>query len=156
MLTHKEYLQLAVDEARSGMDANQGGPFGAIIVINGKVVGTGCNQVTSTNDPTAHAEMVAIRAACKVVNHFQLEGAIIYSNCEPCPMCLSAIYWAGIKTIYYSSDRVDAERIGFDDRFIYDELNTSIEQRNIKMEQILLPEADSLFDEWINKHKTSY
>ena len=113
----------ACHEARKGMLNNEGGPFGAIIVANGEIIGRGHNKVTSTNDPTAHAEVVAIRDACKKVKNFHLaEDVVLYTSCEPCPMCMAAIYWANIKTVYFASDRNDAERIGFDDKFIYDEL----------------------------------
>ena len=108
-------------------------------------------MVTSTNDPTAHAEIVAIRDACKRTEQFHLEDAVIYTSCEPCPMCLAAIYWANIKTVFYSSDRVDAEKIGFDDKFIYDELNLPIEKRSLIMNKLPISLAKIIFDEWMMK-----
>ena len=149
--THEEYLQIAIEEGKLGMNNNDGGPFGAIIIQNGEIIGRGHNRVTSTSDPTAHAEICAIRDACKRVNDFHIKEAIIYTSCEPCPMCLSAIYWANIKEIYYSSTRYDAADIGFDDDFIYKELDKNIEDRDIKINKIKLDTADELFTNWKNK-----
>ncbi len=150
-MTHKEFMIEACNEAIAGMRNNHGGPFGAIIVKNDKIIGRGHNMVTSTNDPTAHAEIVAIRDACKRTEQFHLEDAVIYTSCEPCPMCLAAIYWANIKTVFYSSDRVDAEKIGFDDKFIYDELNLPIEKRSLIMNKLPISLAKIIFDEWMMK-----
>jgi guanine deaminase len=150
-MEHEQYLEKAFDEAFSGMRSNKGGPFGAVIVLNGTIIGRGCNLVLSTNDPTAHAEIVAIRDACKAVNNFHLDGAILYITCEPCPMCLSAIYWAQIKNIYYCSTKVDADRIGFDDNNIYKELGIQLQGINLKLEQIKSPRAAELFNEWLKK-----
>ncbi|MGV8094635.1 MAG: nucleoside deaminase [Mangrovibacterium sp.] len=156
-MTHEDYMLYAFNEAFSGIRNNQGGPFGAIIVCDGIVIGKGSNRVISTNDPTAHAEIVAIRNACKKVNAFHLPNSVLYASCEPCPMCMAAIYWANIKTVYYCSDRDDAAGIGFNDKFIYNELSSPINKRMIKMEQIHLPIATELFNEWRKKtDKTPY
>lgn len=156
-MTHEDYMLCAFNEAFTGMRSNKGGPFGAVIVSDGIVVGKGHNMVTSTNDPTAHAEIVAIRNACQATAAFHLKGAVIYTSCEPCPMCLAAIYWANIKTVYYCADRIDAANIGFDDKFIYEELIISPNKRRMKVEQILLPISTILFNEWANKQdKTPY
>lgn len=157
-MNHPHYLELALDEAFSGMHANEGGPFGAIIVsAEGDIIGRGRNQVIATNDPTAHAEVTAIRDACRRMGNFHLEGAVLYTSCEPCPMCLSAIYWAHIKAVYYGSDRHDAGRIGFADKFIYDELEKPPAARAIHFECIRLPRADELMAAWVAKSdKTPY
>ena len=156
-MTHENFMQEACNEARKGMEKNQGGPFGAVIVMNGKIVGRGNNRVTSTNDPTAHAEVTAIRNACKNLSNFHLKNAVLYTNCEPCPMCLAAIYWANIQTVFFASDRNDAERIGFDDKFIYDEMQLPVEKRSVPMKRISLAQADEIFEEWIKKQdKTPY
>ena len=133
------------------MRGNHGGPFGAVVVRNGKIVGRGWNQVTSTNDPTAHAEMVAIRDACKRLKTFQLDDCELYTSCEPCPMCLSAIYWARFQKVYYGNTRKDAQRIDFDDDLIYEEVATPIAQRKIPMKQLLRPEALVAFAAWSKK-----
>lgn len=151
VITHEIYMQEAFKEAFLGMESNQGGPFGAVIVLNGVIVGRGHNQVTSINDPTAHAEVMAIREACSALGTFQLSGAILYATCEPCPMCLSAIYWADISTVYYAADRHDAARIGFSDKFIYDELEKPLDLRHVGMKHLPMPEADRLFERWDNK-----
>jgi guanine deaminase len=151
-MVDKEYMLMAFEEAQKGVRNNTGGPFGAVVVFDGKVVGKGCNMVTSTNDPSAHAGIVAIREACSKLGTFHLTGAEIYATCEPCPMCMSAIYWADIKEVYYCSDKYDAERIGFGDKFIYDELSKPISDRSLKIEKVLLPDGDDLFKEWINKN----
>ena len=145
---NEKFLRKAIDQAFEGMRTRQGGPFGAVIVQDGKIIGSGCNRGTSPNDPTAHAEIVAIREACQNAAHFHLPDAVLYASCEPCPMCLAAIYWAGIRTVYYSADRNDAERIGFGDRFIYDELALPPAARSVALEHMELPEARDLFEEW--------
>lgn len=156
-MKNEKYMTEACNEARKGMRNNEGGPFGAVIVQNGEIIGRGNNKVTSTNDPTAHAEMVAIRDACKKMKDFHLPDAVLYTSCEPCPMCMAAIYWANIKTVYFASDRNDAERIGFDDKFIYDELPLPIEKRSINMSKLDLHLADEVFEEWTTKNdKTEY
>lgn len=143
-----EYIQRAIELARKGMNSNHGGPFGCVIVRNGEIIAEGQNRVTSANDPTAHAEIVAIRKACEKLGTFQLTGCDLYTSCEPCPMCLGAIYWARPDQIYYASSRLDAAEAGFDDDFIYRELNVNPEKRNIPMQQIERGKARNLFDEW--------
>ncbi len=157
MKKQEDYMKCAFEEAYEGIRNNQGGPFGAIIVANGEIIGKGRNMVTSTNDPTAHAEIVAIRNACKMKNTFHLPDAVIYTSCEPCPMCMAAIYWANIKTVYYCSDRNDAAKIGFNDKFIYDELNLPLDRRNIDVKHIQLSDSADLFTKWAGKQdKTAY
>ncbi len=128
-----------------------GGPFGCVIVKDNKIISEGSNKVTSTNDPTAHGEIVAIRDACLKLNTFNLAGCELYSTCEPCPMCLSAIYWSHIDKIFYANTRNDAKNIDFDDSFIYSEINKKIEDRKIKMTQMLRDEALKAFKIWDNK-----
>ena len=128
-----------------------GGPFGCVIVKDNKIISEGSNKVTSTNDPTAHGEIVAIRDACLKLNTFNLSGCELYSSCEPCPMCLSAIYWSHIEKIFYANSRNDAKIIDFDDSFIYSEINKKIEDRKIKMTQMLRDEALKAFKIWDNK-----
>lgn len=147
----RAFLQRAVDIARTHMQSGNGGPFGAVVVENGQIIAEGHNQVTSCNDPTAHAEVVAIREACKAKGTFDLSGCEIYASCEPCPMCLSAIYWARLDRIYYANTRDDAARIDFDDSLIYDEVAKSPEDRNIPMTHVPLDDALAVFDEWENK-----
>ena len=129
-----------------------GGPFGSVIVKDNKIISEGSNKVTSTKDPTAHGEIVAIREACKNLNNFNLEGCELYSNCEPCPMCLSAIYWAHISKIYYANTREDAQKIDFDDSLIYSELLKNSKKRKIPMTQMMRDEALKAFELW-NKKK---
>lgn len=145
------FMREAIALAKRGMEQNQGGPFGAVIVQSGKIIGRGHNQVTSRNDPTAHAEVVAIREACQYLGRFQLSDCEIYTSCEPCPMCLGAIYWARISRIIYACDREDAAAIDFDDQFIYDELQKALTDRHIPIEQVLRAESLLLFKEWANK-----
>ena len=140
----REAIQLAED----GMSAGRGGPFGCVVVRRGEVVGRGSNRVTSTNDPTAHAEVTAIRDACSRLQTFQLTDCELYTSCEPCPMCLSAIYWARIPTIYYGNTRRDAAAIGFDDDFIYAQVALPPEKRALKMEPLLREEAQGSFRKW--------
>ncbi len=146
-----QFMREAIRLSRQKMRANQGGPFGAIVVRNGKIVGRGWNQVTSTNDPTAHAEVTAIRDACKKLKRFHLEDCELYTSCEPCPMCLGAVYWARLKTIYYANTRKDAAKIQFDDNFIYREIGLPIPSRKIPMKPLLRKEALEVFKEWTNK-----
>ncbi|MEY4828090.1 MAG: hypothetical protein RLZZ288_1641 [Planctomycetota bacterium] len=141
------FMRRAIQLSRENVQRN-GGPFGAVIVKDGRVVGEGFNRVTATNDPTAHAEVVAIRAACAHLNTFDLSGAEIYSSCEPCPMCLSAIYWARLAGIHYANTKLDAAAIQFDDYFIYEELAKHPEQRSIPMRQMLRDEAMQAFLDW--------
>ncbi len=146
---HQEHIKKAIEMAAENTETLSGGPFGAIIVKDGEVIGKGANQVTSTNDPTAHAEIVAIRDACKNTDHFRLEGAVIYASCEPCPMCLSAIYWARMEKIYYAAKSDDAAEAGFDDSFIYREINLPHEKRSIPSEKLDTDMATKPFREWI-------
>lgn len=143
-----EFMLRAIELSKNGLESGKGGPFGCVIVKDGKIIGEGNNQVTSTNDPTAHAEMVAIRNACKNINSFQLEGCEVYTSCEPCPMCLGAIYWARPDKIYFANNRSDAAEIGFDDAFIYDEIGEKIENRKIQMEALGRMEALEIFKQW--------
>ena len=147
----KEFMRRAFELAQTGIDSNDGGPFGAVVVRDGEIVGEGCNRVTSTNDPTAHAEVVAIREACKNLNSFQLDGCTIYTSCEPCPMCLGAIYWARPALMYYACSREDAANAGFDDDFIYEEIALPIEQRRIKTVNFLRDEGLRVFENWTEK-----
>ncbi len=157
MDSHLQFMKEAIKQSIAGMKNNEGGPFGAIVVKNGQIIGRGNNKVTSTNDPTAHAEVVAIRDACKTLNSFQLDGCIIYTSCEPCPMCLGAIYWARPQKVFYGNSKVDAANIGFDDDFIYKELELPLKDRQIPFEQIGRHEALSAFEFWDAKQdKTDY
>jgi guanine deaminase len=140
-------IQLSIDNVLSGC----GGPFGAVIVKDGAIVAEGANQVTSTNDPTAHAEVLAIREACRKLGAFDLEGCEIYTSCEPCPMCLGAIYWARLSRVYFGNDDVDAAKIGFDDSLIYRELAQPHSQRRIPMIQMMRDEALAAFRAWQEK-----
>lgn len=152
-----EFMNRAINLAREGMNSNSGGPFGAVVVKDGVIIAEGFNRVTSTNDPTAHAEVVAIRNACEKLGTFQLYGCIVYTSCEPCPMCLGAIYWARPKAVFYACDKVDAAKIDFDDQFIYEELDKKIEERQIKFIQISQKKAIKVFNEWEMKvNKTEY
>ncbi len=157
MSSELHFMQQAIELSRRGIITNEGGPFGCVIVKGEKVVGRGSNMVTSTNDPTAHAEVVAIRDACKNLQTFQLNDCEIYTSCEPCPMCMGAIYWARPDKVYYANTREDAAAIGFDDSFIYDEINCALPVRKIKMLRIGGDEALKVFNEWHNKiDKTAY
>lgn len=143
-----DFMERAAALALRKMRDNHGGPFGALIVRNGEVVAEGWNQVTSASDPTAHAEVVAIRNACANLKTFSLDGCDIYTNCEPCPMCLGAIYWAHIRCIYYSNTRADAARIGFDDDFIYREIGMPLDRRTIPAVRIVSETSEFAFNEW--------
>lgn len=143
-----QFMQEAINLAREMMLNRRGGPFGAVIVQGNKIIARGYNQVTATNDPTAHAEIVAIRNACAKLNDFNLAGCTMYVNCEPCPMCLAALYWAKIDMIYFGATRHDAAEIGFDDELIYQEINNSPEKRRLKMVQIMRQEAIPVFQLW--------
>ncbi|MBO4662987.1 MAG: nucleoside deaminase [Bacteroidaceae bacterium] len=145
-----KFMQMAIDLSVENV-ANGGGPFGAVIVKNGEVIATGVNRVTANNDPTAHAEVSAIRAACKKVSDFQLKGCTIYTSCEPCPMCLAAIYWAGISRIFYGNTAQDAEAIDFSDKFIYDEIALPKEKRSIPTRMIMREQALRAFRDWETK-----
>ena len=143
----QQFMQEAINVALEGM-RGKGGPFGAVVVKNGEVVGRGSNRVTNTNDPTAHAEVVAIRDACKNLESFQLDGCDIYTSCEPCPMCLGAIYWARPDKVYYACDKTDAAKSGFDDDFIYKEIELPLQARKIPFTQMSREEALVIFKEW--------
>lgn len=151
MKFNEQFLRRAIEISREKMNEGAGGPFGAVIVKDNKIIAEGWNMVTSSNDPTAHGEIVAIRDACKALNTFSLTGCELYTSAEPCPMCISAIYWARIRTVYYGNRVEDAASIGFDDKFIYEELSLPIESRYLKMEQHLHNEAYKVFEEWKNK-----
>lgn len=147
----KKFMQRAIELAERGMDANAGGPFGCVIAKDGEIVGEGCNSVTSTNDPTAHAEIVAIREACQNLGAFQLDGCVFYTSCEPCPMCLGAIYWARPERVYFACTREDAANIGFDDRFIYEELKKANDERHLPIINLMREEALTVFKKWQRK-----
>ena len=157
MTREEKFMREAIALSQQGIDNNHGGPFGCVIVKADTIVGRGNNKVTSTNDPTAHAEVVAIRDACKNLNTFQLEDCEVYTSCEPCPMCLGAIYWARPKIIYYANNRKDAADIGFDDSMIYDEMAADIGSRKIPILSLGREEALKVFTAWKNKEdKTAY
>jgi tRNA(Arg) A34 adenosine deaminase TadA len=143
----QEAIRLSIENVRSG----NGGPFGCVIVKNGKIIARGINAVTSSNDPTAHAEVVAIRSACASLKTFQLTGCEIYSSCEPCPMCLGAIYWARPDKLYFAGGRHDAAEAGFDDDFLYQELPKPAADRTIPTEQLMREEALAAFRNWMQK-----
>ncbi len=145
------FIQEAIGLSQEKMSQGQGGPFGAVVVKEGKIISRGWNQVTSINDPTAHAEIVAIREACRILETFHLNGCEIYTNCEPCPMCLGAIYWARIKAVYYANTRHDAAGIGFDDEFIYREMAMPLSERTVKMTHLPSEEALFVFEKWAQK-----
>lgn len=144
-------MRRAIELAQNGINTNAGGPFGAVIVKDGEIVGEGWNRVTSTNDPTAHAEVVAIRSACEKLNDFQLEGCTVYASCEPCPMCLGAIYWSRAERLVYSCTKVDAAEIGFDDQFIYEEIERHPGERRVVTETLLREEGLKVFHNWTEK-----
>ncbi len=148
---HVRFMNQAAAIAREYMHAGAGGPFGAIVVREGTIIGRGWNRVTSANDPTAHAEISAIRDACTQLGVFSLEGAVIYTSCEPCPMCLAAIWWARLETIYYASTREDAARIGFDDAALYQEVGRALHERHLPMVRCESDEAAQLMHEWLAK-----
>ena len=151
-----EFIRRAIALAEASIEAG-GGPFGAVVVHQGAVIGEGSNQVTASHDPTAHAEVEAIRNACKKLGGFSLENCTIYTSCEPCPMCLGAIYWARLDRIVYANDRHDAAAIGFDDRHIYEQLAKPIESQAIPVRRLLSDEAKATFDAWQQKaDKTPY
>ncbi|WP_428047543.1 nucleoside deaminase [Candidatus Avelusimicrobium facis] len=145
---HKKFLEEAVRLARENVATGRGGPFGAVIVKDGQIIASGSNQVLDSQDPTMHAEVNVIRQACKKLNHFELKDCIIYSSCEPCPMCLGAIYWARPKALFFAADRSTAARHGFDDKFIYDEIALPAEKRSIKTVCIALDGREQPFEKW--------
>ena len=150
-MNKNDFMREAIKCSLEGMNRNAGGPVGAVIVKDGEIIAKGWNKVTSTNDPTAHAEVTVIREACKKLGTFDLTAFEIYTSCEPCPMCLSACYWAGLKKIYYGNTRKDAADINFDDDFIYKEIPLPMENRTIPMEQVNREEAIKAFEEWLKK-----
>lgn len=150
-MSHEKFMQEAIHLADEGMRSGRGGPFGCVIVRKGEIVARGNNRVTSSNDPTAHAEVTAIREACRELHTFQLDDCELYTSCEPCPMCLAAIYWARIPTVYYGNTRADAAAIGFDDDFIYQQIPLAPEKRTIAMQPLLRDAAQSSFKAWTEK-----
>ena len=157
MTKEEKFMADAIALSEQGSKNDEGGPFGCVIVKDDKIVGRGFNQVTSANDPTAHAEVMAIREACKTLGTFQLDGCEIYTSCEPCPMCLGAIYWARAKVIYYANTRKDAAEIGFDDSLIYDEINKDIKDRKIPLINFGRADAQIIFKKWSDrKDKKTY
>ena len=149
--TDATHLARAVALSREPMLAGEGGPFGAVVVRDGRVLAEGWNRVTSTNDPTAHAEVVAIRLACAAIGDFSLDGATLYASCEPCPMCLASAYWARVARIVYANTRAEAAAIGFDDALIYDEIPKAPEARRIPMRHAPSPDARAIFAAWLAK-----
>ncbi|MEO8794146.1 MAG: nucleoside deaminase [Daejeonella sp.] len=145
---HQKYMRMAISLSKQNVEQSKGGPFGAVIVKDGKVIAKSANKVTTSNDPTAHAEVSTIRLACKKLKTFDLSGCVIYTSCEPCPMCLGAIYWAHLDVIYYANTKKDAAEIGFDDQFIYDEIDLPMEQRKLPVTQLLRDEAMEAFKLW--------
>jgi guanine deaminase len=143
-----DFLQTAIDLAIENTTSNRGGPYGAVVVKEGEIIAQGTNLVTATIDPTAHAEILAIRQACQKLNHFQLHGCVLYTSCEPCPMCLGAIYWAAMKMVVYASTRQDAAQAGFDDNYIYGELVLAPAARSIPMQHCKNPHALQPFAAW--------
>ncbi|WP_392392259.1 nucleoside deaminase [Oceanobacillus jeddahense] len=152
----EKLMERAVEIAQKSA-VTGGGPFGAIVVKEGEIIGNGNNQVTATNDPTAHAEVQAIREACKRLDSFQLAGCEIYTSCEPCPMCIGAIYWARPKAVYYAASQKEAAEAGFDDHFIYEQIALPVEERDIQMKQVRTDKYDMPFQIWKNSDdKMSY
>ncbi len=154
---HEKFMRRAIELAQKGADGDLGGPFGCVIVKDGEIIGEGCNQVTSTNDPTAHAEIVAVRAACRNLRSFQLDGCLVYTSCEPCPMCLGAIYWARPAGLFIAATRNDADAAVFDDDLFYAELEKPNEERKLTMQSLLREESQAVFRRWIEKpNKVEY
>ena len=147
-MSNEKFMRRAIELSMENIKSGKGGPFGAVIVKDGKIIGQGTNSVTSSNDPTAHAEMNAIREACKALSSYQLEGCEIYTSCEPCPMCLAAIYWSHISKVFYANTKKDAAEINFDDLFIYDEIAKPIHQRSKQFIQLSRSEALEAFEMW--------
>ena len=145
---HEKFMRMAIELSEQNVNKSEGGPFGAVIVKDGVIVASSANKVVQQNDPTAHAEVSAIRLACQQLGTHNLEGCVIYTSCEPCPMCLGAIYWARISAIYYGNTKADAANIGFDDHFIYQELERPMHHRKLQITQLLRDEALSAFKLW--------
>lgn len=153
----EEFMREAIRLSIEKMQAGYGGPFGAVVVKDGQIIARGFNQVTSTNDPTCHAEVDAIRKACAALGTFQLQDCDLYTSCEPCPMCLGAIYWARPRRVFYGNTKQDAARVGFDDQFIYDEIEQPLNQRLIPMQELLRDEAKEGFKAWTeHEARTEY
>jgi guanine deaminase len=148
---HQKMMRRAIELARNGMESNSGGPFGCIVARGEEIVGEGNNRVTSANDPTAHAEVVAIRDACSRLETFQLTGCTVYTSCEPCPMCLGAIMWARPDAIYFAGTREDAAKAGFDDEHFYNELARPNDERELPLQNLMRDSAQAVFGEWIAK-----
>ncbi|SHG11600.1 tRNA(Arg) A34 adenosine deaminase TadA [Salegentibacter echinorum] len=148
---HNYFLKRAIELAEEGMDKGEGGPFGAVVVKDGEIIAEANNKVTSHKDPTAHAEVVAIRKACEKLQDFQLKDCILYTSCEPCPMCLGAIYWARPKQVFYALNRRDAAKIGFDDQFVYDEIALDMDERKIPFVNMMREEGLPVFEKWDRK-----
>ena len=155
MNREEKFMLEAIRLSREGSENNEGGPFGCVIVKEDKVIGRGNNQVLRNSDPTAHAEMMAIRDACQTLGSFQLDNCEVYTSCEPCPMCLGALYWARPKVIYFANSHNDAARIGFDDSVIYEEVCKKVEDRKIPMRQVSMQEALDVFNQWQDKNERS-
>ena len=156
-MDRNQFMRAAIALAEKNVADGVGGPFGAVIVRDGEIIGEGTNLVTSANDPTAHAEVVAIRHACEKLNTYNLEGCEVYTSCEPCPMCLSAIYWARLDRIFYGNTKVDAAEIDFDDDFLYTEIPKPIAERSIPTEQMLHEESIKAFQAWaVSENKVPY
>ena len=157
MEEEKKFMREAIRLSLENVNSGNGGPFGAVVVKEGKIIASGVNEVTHTNDPTAHAEVVAIRKACEKLDSFQLDGCEIYCSCEPCPMCLGAIYWARPAKVYFANTKKDAAKIHFDDDFIYNELDLSTSERKLPTVQLLREEALIAFEKWMSStNKTEY
>lgn len=157
VMAELKFMEEAVALGLQGMHSNEGGPFGCVVVKDGQIIGKGWNKVMANNDPTAHAEVTAIRDACKNINSFQLTGCEVYTTCEPCPMCMGAIYWARPDKVYYANTRKDAAAIGFDDSMIYEELTLPMHERKIIMECLSSKDATDMFESWVAKNnKTLY
>lgn len=152
-MVHKQFMEKAIALALENIATSKGGPFGAVIVKNNEIIAQGVNLVTATNDPTAHAEIVAIRNACTKLTSFQLKGCTLYTTCEPCPMCLGAIYWSRCDAVFYGATKVDAAAVGFDDSFIYEQITVPPELRTIKMLQIEHVQAQKVLAEWVKSSK---
>ena len=148
--SHEHFLRLAIEEATRQTLLGQGGPFGAVVVKDGTVIAIGWNAVPAQNDPTAHAEIQAIRAACLALNTFRLDGCIVYASAEPCPMCLGALYWARVEQVYFAATRKDASAAGFDDALIYDELRRPLSDRALPLRQLAMPESNQPFAAWLS------
>lgn len=156
-MTHDDFMREAIRLSLENVQTGRGGPFGCVVVKDGQIIARGFNQVTTANDPTCHAEVDAIRKACQALGTFQLDGCDLYTSCEPCPMCLGAIYWARPNRVFYANTKVDAAQIGFDDQFIYEELDKPLDARALPMTQLLRDEALASFRAWADSAtKTEY